>query len=258
MTDVLEGADGALLLRAFEQRARAVAKPDAPIETVLEAAAMGVALGVLGLLDRATDRDRLVARARRALLGVGALRAGADDDAIDALELAIAQARSGLALLAGGPLAALDGPRSSEPSPEEVARLVRGELDGHAAADVATRLHRSGAIDRYAALLPTRERRWIRLAADSAPEVRDPKAGRLVGSTTLASASLEAYAFDDGVLAIYAEPAIALTLASTDVPLAGRPIETAGYLELHLASSPTRVTLTLSQEQRTVEWTLEL
>jgi hypothetical protein len=194
------------------------------------------------------------------LLGVASLREGADEDALDALDLSIARARLGITLLAGGSIDALDGPPCIEPTVEDVARLMQGRLDGLAAADVAIRLHRSRAREAYAAFLPERSpaRPRMRLAADSAPTVRDPKAGRSAGAHRLGEAALEAVVFEDGAIAIYAEPAIALTLASIAAPLAERAIETAGYLELRLAAAPASVTVVLAHEDRRLEWTIAL
>jgi hypothetical protein len=273
--DLFQNADGAALLAAFERlAARAEAEdapsPEAQAAVVLEAAALGVALAVLGIADRAPVRSRIVARARRTLLGAAALRdaAAADEDALDALDLAIEQARHGVRLLGGTPpdLASLDGPPTHEPTPTEVARLLRGELDGHAAADVAVRLHRSGARHRYAAFLPAaRASRPVRLAADSAPVVRDPSLGRSLGTGALGAAALEAFVFAEPsvVIAIYAEPALgqpapALALVSADVPLASRAAETSGYLELTLVGVPSRVTLVLTDGERTTSLELTL
>lgn len=257
----LEPRDGAPLIQAFERLAAAAARADAPVSAVLEAASMGVALAVLGLLALAGDRHALVTRTRKTLLSAGAARAAAvDEDARDALDLALEQARRGAALLGGGPLSVLDGPPALEPTPRELARLIQGALDGHAAADVATRLHRSGMASRFAALLPDRPqpRPRARLAADSAPDVRDPAAGRALGTTALGSAALEAFAFPDGHLAVYAEPAIVLSLESHDVELAERAIERPGYLELCLAGDPAEVTLGLGDGSAHIRWTLPL
>lgn len=270
--DLLAGADGSFVVQAFERLAASALAPEAPPAVVLECAAMGTALAVLGLLPRAPSRERVAAKARRTLLAAGALRdhvsadrvAGQeaeDEDALDALALAIEQARRGAALLggAGGSLAALEGPPALEPTSADVAALLRGALDGHAAADVALRLHRSGARDVYAAFLPARETLQRRLAADAAPAIRDPSLGRSLGRATLGAATLEAYAFADAI-AIYAEPAIALTLTSVDAPLASRPRETSGYLELAIAGEPASITLELGEGQGEgrLVWSLDL
>ncbi len=253
--------DGSSVLRAFERLARAATAPDAPASAVLEAAAMGIALTVLELSGRAPERERIASSTRKTLLGAATLRNAAhgDEDALDALELAIEQARRGLALLAGGPLSALDGAPMHEPTPHELGKLLRGELDGHAAADVALRLHRSGMRERYAAFLPSRKvATRQRLAADSAPAVRDPSLGRGLGAITLGEVSLEAFAFAGGVLAIYAEPPIGIALSSIDVPIAARALEAAGYLELTLEGTPKQATLVLTDGERSVTWTLTL
>lgn len=258
--DLLAGADGSAVAQAFERLAARALAPEAPQGAVLEAAAMGTALAVLGLLDRAPSREKMASKARRTLLTAGALRDGVEDeDARDALELAIEQARRGAGLLGGGPLSALDGPPALEPTPADVGKLLRGALDGHAAADVALRLHRSGARDLYAAFLPPRERVRRRLAADAAPVIRDPGQGRSLGRAMLGAATLEAYAFP-GAIAIYAEPAVALTLMSIDAPLAGRPRETNGYLELALEGAPASLTLELreGQGEGRLVWSLDL
>lgn len=257
----VDRADGSAVIRAFERLAAEATRPSGAADQVLEAAAMGIALAELGLVDRAVDRDRVASRARKALLGAGALRAATtDEDALDALELAIEQARRGVSLLAGGPISILDGAPALEPTPREVARLVAGELDGHAAADVATRLHRSGARGRYAALLPmgfpTEVR--VRLAADSAPVIRDPSHGRALGSLALGAALLEAYAFEAGVVAVYAEPAVAISLSSIDSPLAARTIEVVGYLELRVEGDPDSLALALTDGETSVRWSLRL
>ncbi len=285
--DHVDGWDGSLVIRAFERLAADACAPDASPERVLEAAAMGVALAELGLVERALDRDRVASRARKVLLGAGALRSAVGDasapdasapdasvadeeDARDALELAIDQARRGLALLSGGSISALDGAPTHEPTPRDLSRLLRGELDGHASADVALRLHRSGARDpravgdsrhdRYAAFLPERPLDTrVRLAADSAPGVRDPSLGRSLGTLILRSGgSLEAHAFEGGVIAIYAESSMTVALTSIDVPLVGRVIETSGYLELCVEGDPESVTLVLADGDRSLTWSLNL
>jgi hypothetical protein len=256
-------SDGTALLAAFARLATAAAAPDAPLEPLLEAAAMGIALAELGLLDRAGDRDRVASKARRALLGAGALReAAADEDARDALDLALDQARRGASLLGGGALSSLDGAPTHEPTAHELARLLQGELDGHAAADVALRLHRSGARDRYAAFLPSglAETR-VRLAADSAPVVRDPAEGRSLGTTRLGDAALEGFGFEPGVIAIYAEPAVALSMVSSTSPNgtgASRTVEAAGYLEMAVDPTIEELTLVLADGDRSVRWTLRI
>lgn len=262
--DLLDGADGSLVVQAFERLAARALAPAASEASVLEAAAMGTALAVLGLADRAPSRERVLARARRTLLGAAALReSAADEDARDALELAIEQARRGVGLLGRGSLSLpdglplLDGPPALEPTPSDVAKLLGGALDGHAAADVALRLHRSGVRDAYAAFLPVREIARRRLAADAAPAIRDPSLGRLLGRAELGAAKLEAYAFP-GAVAIYAEPPIALTLTSVDVPLQSRPRETGGYLELLLASEPDAITLELGDGATRLVWSLAM
>lgn len=254
--------DGAQLLRAFEALATGACAEDAAPAVVLEAAAMGTALAVLGLVGRAPDGARVASRARRVLLGATALRAAVagDEDALDALDLALAQARRGAALLGGGPLSALDGAPTHEPTSSELVQLLRGALDGHASADVALRLHRCGMRERYLAFLPAEAPApRVRLAADSAPAVRDPSAGRALGASLLGEVALEAYAFDaGGTIAIYAEPAIGVSLVSVDAPLASRTLETNGYLELHLEGVPTQITLVLADGDRSVTWTLLL
>lgn len=252
----LAGLDGSGLLATF---ARLAAAPDATSTDVLEVAAMGVAIAELGLLDRAVPARAVAARARSVLLGAAAMRAAAvDEDARDALDLAIEQARRGVTLLAGGALGALEGPPTDEPTPHDVTRLLRGTLDGFSAADVALRLHRSGARSRYEAFLPARPVARIRLAADAAPDVRDPAHGRALGSQQLHGAVLEAVAFPDGAIAIYAEPAIDLALASIDARLAGRPAQASGYLELRIERGTPRVTLELESGAEIVRWELPL
>lgn len=248
------------LLAAFERLAGGEPGQVADPLAVLEGAALAVALAVLGLLDEARGARAFGSRVRKTLLGAGALRIGAtDEDARDALDLAIAQARMGSALLGGAPLSTLDGVGAGEPTPREVARLLRGELDGFAAADVALRLHRSGARAHYAAFLPAHAAPpRVRLAADSAPSVRDPALGRSLGTTTLGKVTLEAYVFPDGILAIYAEPAVGLSVASIDVALTARPAQTAGYLELRVEGDPERVALVLADGALETAWTLGL
>jgi hypothetical protein len=259
-SDPFQTADGSALLAAFARAAAIALREDAAAPVVLEAAAMGLALGALGLVAQAPDRERLASRTRRVLLGAAALRQAVseDDDALDALELALDQAKRGIALLGGGPLASIDGAPTHEPTPHELAQLLRGELDGHAAADVAIRLHRSGARERYAAFLPGSGSRRLRLAADSAPVVRDPALGRALGTATLGTVALEAFAFDHAIVSVYAEPPIGIVLVSSDARLASRAIETSGYLELALAERPDGVTLVLGDGEQTLTWKLSL
>ena len=134
-------------------------------------------------------------------------------------------------------------------------RLVRGELDGFRAQEVARRITASAearlelrlllgmphATDGLASredpvslrslpLLPT-----LRLAADGPADVRDPSTGTPAGSLGLVTSGgeleLEAVRFEDGVVGIYASRAVPLVLAGSSDTWTVRG-SAPGYLEL--------------------------
>lgn len=261
------GLDGSGLVEA-QRRAIARAVPaSSSLGDVLEAAAMSVALAVIGRLDELprADRTALAKRTRRALLTLGA---ETDEDAREALELAAKLARHGIAVLDGGALPA-ERVGVDPPTVPDVRRLLAGELDGLAAADVALRLRDNPDVRRSLATLapvlavPARVAPRVRLAADAAPEIRDPAGGRLVGARALAGSpgevSLEAFVFADGVLALYAEPPVPLRVrASVAGVAAGRARETMGYSELTIPEGAASIELSIELGDHAHTWSLAI
>lgn len=129
-------------------------------------------------------------------------------------------------------------PAAKPVAEETVLRLVRGELDGFRAAEVARELCRTAAGRRELAFLAGAVHEvpaLLRLAADAPSTLRDPAQGELVAAVHVgrgrARLDLEAVRFDGGVLAIYASKPVALSLAprsSELAVLASAP----GYLEV--------------------------
>jgi hypothetical protein len=258
------GLDGSRLVDAHRRRIARALEAAASLDDVLEAAAMTIALAVVGRLDEVprTERTALAKRTRRALLTLGA---EADEDAREALELAAKMARRGIVVLDGGALP--DERRAVDPpTARDVGRLLAGELDGFAAADVALRLRDNPDVRRALATLAPAltapavlSRPRVRLAADAAPEVRDPASGRLVGAREVEGAALEAFSFADGVLAVYAEPPVALRVrASVDGTPLPRARETMGYAELPIPDGTTDVELTIELGEQALDWNLSL
>ena len=109
----------------------------APVEPVLEAAALGVVLEVMGELRRVPEHERRTVRdaARRALLRARpAEGADTDEDDIQALRLAMSLAREGLRALTGEPSTSARAPADVDAwhpparSLVEVSRLPRDGL----------------------------------------------------------------------------------------------------------------------------------
>jgi hypothetical protein len=268
------GSDG--LVIAFE-RAKDRALSPAGDETarertewVLEATSYVVALEVIGRVGSIVraDRDALAGRARRTLLSLGGLVSEGDEDDRDALDLAARYAREGLRAL--GSQVADSRPGDAPPPPmRDLVRLVRGELDGFASADVALRVRGSvRATVELARMVPsvaTPAASRFRLAADSlsvdAPAValRDPRDGRAIGSQSLDEGALEAFVFPDGVIAIYADPPLPLRV--TAVGVTGASMEqrasSPGYVEVGTREvSP--IVLRVEYGDRSFEWALPL
>lgn len=207
----------------------------------------------LALLRLSTgERRSLIARGKLAIGPASRTSAQSDGDERDestlALRLARDAARRGLARVmdaASRPASdgALPPPIAGERVPERtLLRLVRGELDGFRAQEIARRIAASteGRLELRLLLgLPafmdaTVDLPVLRLAADGPAEVRDPATGTPAGSLRATSSEgpleLEAVRFEDGVLGIYASRPIPLVLAgSSDGTVRG---SAPGYLEL--------------------------
>lgn len=206
---------------------------------------------MLGLEGR--ELSTLLARGRRLGRGAAANSDGANSDAASsdaafAQRHALGLARRGLdrlSLLSSDPLSgsAADG-KDGRPVPEAtLLRLVRGQLDGFRAAEVAFDAARCAANRDELVLLLGEAKRFraverplLRLAADGPSPMRDPSLGVVVGTFGREDGTLEleAVRFPDGIVALYASAPRALTLEGpkkTKVVVAGGA---PGYLELRL------------------------
>lgn len=235
-------------------------------EPVLEALALTVALDLTGELDRAplTDREALRKLGQRALLQLGGQEL--DEDDLEALRLCASLARDGLRVLSepGAARASAGEPdtRLLVP-PSELVRLLRGELDGFAAASLAHKVRRSeAAMAELRTLLAVRipataaPHRHIALAASSASPVLDPAHGRPVG--TLPAAGAEAVLFVDGDarrLAVYAEEPDALRLLADE--LTTEDVRE-GYWVGRVSEGTVRLEAVLEIGERTEPWVLDL
>ncbi len=178
-----------------------------------------------------------------------------------ALALVQPIARRGLARLSGAPpeapvARASVGDRVPEAT---LLRLVRGELDGFLAEEIARRIAASEAagveLRLVLGLPPAAEGVYlppIRLAADGPVDVRDPSTGRAAGSTKVKAADgaleLEAFRFEGGVLGIYASSAVTFALAgaSDDWSVRG---SAPGYLELEQVGEGAQVALRVGDHE---------
>ncbi|MBX3276154.1 MAG: hypothetical protein KF729_38230 [Sandaracinaceae bacterium] len=213
--------------REGARRARAWQPSDDP-EPVLEALAQTIALELTGALGHVArdERDALRRAGQVAMLQLG--RGDRDEDELEALRVCAALARDGLRALAGRALPEEPSPardlRAVIP-PAELARLLRGELDGFAAGALAMRVRRSEeALAELRAAFrlsgaPGQAR--LALAAAEAARVIDPAAGRLLGVHP--SLGVEAVLFDPAEeggevrLALYAEDPAPLRLLADGV-----------------------------------------
>lgn len=211
----------------------------------------------------ASERRALIARGKLGM-GPSSQATSSDDDDALALRLVRSAAKRGLARLTG-PARDDETVRSeearSEPARGErvpeltLLRLVRGELDGFRAQEVARRIAASAEARLELRLLlgipnaadglasrkvpssptPLRSLPTLRLAADGPAEVRDPSKGAPAGSlrvvTSEGELELEAVRFEDGVLGIYASRAVPLVLAGSSDAWTVRG-SAPGYLEL--------------------------
>lgn len=220
------------LSRAWEEKARAALgwREEDPLEPVLEALALSVAVEITGDLAELPPslRDELRRLGQRALLHVGGLfgraSSDADEDAQEALRIAVALARDGLRALSGR--APDEEPERPPPSGREIARLLAGRLDAYEAASIARRVRASpsardelawalrrqrGADDRDpAAEVPRLDApiaATTRLAAAEGEEMRDPASGRRLSALIDPGTGVqlaELFAFSGRVLAVYA------------------------------------------------------
>lgn len=241
-------------------------------EPVLEALALTVALELTGELERAprADREALRKLGQRALLQLGGQEL--DEDDLEALRLCAALARDGLRALS-------EPSGSAEPvtvdgadtrllvPPSELVRLLRGELDGFAAASLVRKVRRSeAAMAELRTLLALRSSatashaaasdRPLSLAAASASPVLDPARGRPVG--TLATVGAEAVLFVDGEsrrLAVYAEEPDALRLLAEE--LTTEDVRE-GYWVGRVSAGAVRLEAVLEIGDRTEPWVLDL
>jgi hypothetical protein len=194
-----------------------------PIAPVLEALALSVALELMGELPAmpAKLREELRRIGQRALLHAGA-EPPDDEDAEDALRLAVALARDGLRALAGrAPDAEPAGP---PPSPREIARLLGGRVDAFQAAWIARRARASEAAREEIAWAMRRRRAAgatpVRLAAADGEALRDPAEGQRIATIVdprTGAEVAEAYAFPNGTIAVYADSGAVVRLESEAV-----------------------------------------
>lgn len=209
------------LSNAWKDKARAAIawREDEPLEPVLEALALSVAVEITGDLASlpSSTRDELRRVGQRALLHVGTLFAapgssGADAEEVEeGMRIAIALARDGLRALAGRP--AEREPERAPPAPREIARLLEGRLDAYEAASIARRIRASpSAREELAWSLRRRAaggEEPVRLAAAEGDEMRDPATGRrllaLLDDERAERAVLaEIFVFSDRLIAVYA------------------------------------------------------
>ncbi len=199
------GANGGGLGAALSRSVSGIG-PSSTDESVLEACALAAWATVAGALDDLglEARDRLARAGRRALLAAGPAK---DEDA----RLARALATVGLGALETGRVAAVPGALAN-PMCAPDGRLVSalaGRLDGFACASLALHVARCDGCDaRMRVLGLAREELAppLRVAAETAPEVRPPSDGRRVAR--LESPRVEIVLFHDGdgrTLAVYAE-----------------------------------------------------
>ena len=275
------GMDGGGLVRAFERawsRARFsppragagqtdVATARDRAAWLLEAAAYVAALDAVGRLSSIarSDREALSAQTRRTLLSLAGLAVDPDDR--DALEVAARYAREGLRVLGGAPAATRSADDHAPPPARDLVRLIRGDLDGFASADLALRLRGSARGRAELArvvpsiALPAASR--LRVAADSASpggSLRDPRDGRAVGALTVEDGALEAFSFRDGTLAVYADPPLSLSVAR--VSAAGSVValiqgtRSPGYVEVEVTEITGPLTLCVDYGDRSFDWVL--
>jgi hypothetical protein len=256
-------------LEAVWQRAVACATAyddSAPLESALEAGALGVVLEATGALTRVPERERRTVRdaARRALLRAApGAQAEDDDDAddADALRLAATLAREGVRALAGKPRAA-EGARASvdawHPPASALVAMKRGAPDGFAAASVALHVARCAACAAALRLSSGRADAALELraAASTAAPMLAPHEGRVVATRDAPAA--EAIAFTDALgelVAIYTSEALPVRYVAEGLtPLDMRP----GYWSGRCASGARRFDGTLHVGETVIGWVLDL
>ncbi len=238
----------------------------APVEPVLEAAALGVVLEVMGELRRVPEHERRIVRdaARRALLRARPTQdtetAEGEDDA-QALRLAASLAREGLRALTGEPATSARAPADAHtwhPPARSLVWMMRGAPDALAAASVALHVERCAACEMAVqiARMSAESAVPLRVAAASAAPMLAPQAGRLVATREAPAA--EAIVFEDGrgtLVAIYtAEPLpvryVAEGLTTEDM----RP----GYWAGRCAPGAARLEGTLHVGDAAVLWMVDL
>ncbi len=252
--------------------------PGEELDPVLEALALTVALELTGGLHDTAAGERAALRklGQRALLQVGGQ--DLDEDELEALRMCAALARDGLRALrdaageasTGGPAtishAGADGAEGAPDTrvvipPADLTRLLRGELDGFAAASLAMKVRRSAAAQAELSTLlrlhAGEPARTLALAAASAEPVLDPARGRMVG--VLPELGAEAVLFEvpgePRRLAIYAEDPAPLRLLATE--LTTEDVRE-GYWVGRLADGAQRVEATLEVGEQAATWTLDL
>ena len=285
------------LIRAWRARTdRAVAwSSGQDPEPVLEALAMWVAVAVVGSASRVAPPERRALRkvGQRALLQLGGplkIAGGdtdEDEDARDALRLAAAIAREGLALL-DRDHPPHDGEPSDDPSsppsralgilipPDEVVRMLRGELDGFAAGSLAWKIRRSrtaraelemllavadaSPLDHSGGESAAPRSRRLALAASEAAPVLDPARGRPLSTHPEAGAELVLFSEAHEApgarkLAVYAESPEPIRLVAPE--LRTEDVRE-GYWVGSLHAGVTRIAATLQIGDRSYPWQLEV
>lgn len=194
--------------------------------TVYEALALVCVAQALSLLASVSkiDRDSLIKVGRRSLLQAG----GRSDEDAEALALVLPVARLGLSLLVGlstsrGSSTSVTGATLPDeqgapvflthPSPRELVAMTHAEPDAFSAAQVAAHLGRCMECAGEVSLLArTREvaKVPLRAAASNLSPMMSPTEGRSLG--TCSDLPAEAVLFDGGLLAVYAQDALAVRL----------------------------------------------
>lgn len=216
------------LARLWEEKARvavALGEPsfgEGSFEPIFEALAVSVALELTGELAAVSPKlkEELRRAGQRALLQVGAaLGAGPPgedpedaEERDEAMRLAVELARDGLRALQGKKPQDAPNERIASaalPTPAEIARFSRGEVEPYEAAFIARQIRGSTRAQRELAWLSSRGHTEIevRLAAKASEGMRDPESGTRLHSLSHPSTGapwVEIYAFSDGALAAYA------------------------------------------------------
>lgn len=212
-----EGSDRQAARWSASARAAITWRQGEPVEPVLEALALSVALEAVGVLAEVSQELRAELRrvGQRAMLYLSAEIDHAADE--EALRVAASLARHGLRALSGEPVPL--GGSAEVPSPRELARLIAGTAEPFEAASIALRARGSDQGRRelaWAQRIRGAEPARVRLAAADGEPMRDPASGRLLArfgeGDEAGEPAAEIYGFGDGRIAIYTASAVPVRL----------------------------------------------